>query len=662
MNKVSIIAHQKYVEDIVYRLHEIGLMEIKIISEIEELEKTNEHPDTQICIDYETRLTRIIDILRNISLKPMGLKSILNPSIPEVQLIEEINPEELYSKIEGILSSIEQDILSKYNQLQKLDEELSSLRDIQEKVKLLTGFDILLSDQGESPYLVLKIGETSELESLKEEVDKLEYTTLFSKQISHGRKKRWVVVLVAHISEKREIENLCRMFLTLFDIPSIRNTPKEFLMKTEKDIRDKDKKKNEIIKQLRRLAGDHLQVLLALREEIQLEKERKEIYKNFMKTDNTMLIQGWIPERDIDTLKIELYKAAEDHTVVIIENPSGNPDEPPTLLDIPPWASSFKTLLQLFATPRYNEINPTVIMGIFFVLFFGFMLGDAGYGLIILLLSFFGYIKLKASPLIKTWSFLGIWLGLSAIIVGILTNSFFGDFIPRFIYGNPDKPLYTINIAGLNLPVDSLRDPLTILIISLILGLIHLNIGIILGIYQTWKRGEYRKMLMEHISWIPLQIGGAILIGVSILDWDISFPILLLATVLVIIGILQLLIKSGPMGFFDITGYVGDWLSYARLLALGLATAGMALAFNIIAVLIPSLLPIPYIGVILLPIILIITHFANLLIQSLGAAVHSLRLQYVEFFNRFYEGGGYEFTPFKIKRRYTKLKTEGEIR
>ena len=168
-------------------------------------------------------------------------------------------------------------------------------------------------------------------------------------------------------------------------------------------------------------------------------------------------------------------------------------------------------------------------------------------------------------------------------------------------------------------------------------------------------------MLTEHITWIPLQLGGAILIGDLILDWNISYPIFIIAAILTIIGIIPLFIKSGPMGFFDLTGYIGDWLSYARLLALGLATAGMALAFNIIAVLIPSLLPIPYIGLILLPIILIVAHFANLLLQSLGAGVHSLRLQYVEFFNRFYEGGGSEFTPFKMNRRYTQLKIGGRM-
>ena len=655
MNKVSIIAHQKYVEDIVYRLHEIGLMEIKIISEIEELEKTNEHPDTQICIGYENRLTNIINIFKKLRSKPKGLKSILKPNLQEdIQIVEEETPEELYSQIEGVLSSIEQDVLSKDSLIQKLNEEISNLREIQKTIRLLVGFDFLLSDQGESPYLILKVGETGNIEDLKREIDKIEYAALFSKSISKGKKKKWVVILVAHISEKEKIERISRSFLTLFDLPSIKNTPKEALIKIKREIKEKTMERNNIIKQLKTISEEYLQILLALREQIQLEKQRKMVYRNFMKTNNTMVIQGWIPERDTEDLKTEIEKISDGHAVVILEKPSENPDNPPTLLDVPSWANSFKTLLQLFATPKYREINPTIPMGIFFIIFFGFMLGDAGYGLVIFLLSLIGYIKLRYSPLIKAWSFLGIWLGISTMIVGFLTNSFFGDFIPRFIYGDPSKPIYTMNIGGITLPLDSLKDPITILIIGLILGLIHLNLGIILGIYQAFHRKEYRKMITEHACWIPLQIGGGILIGNFILDWSINSYIFISAIILVLVGIILLFANSGPIGFFDITGYVGDWLSYARLLALGLATAGMALAFNVVAAIIPSL--IPYIGIILLPIVLIIAHLANLLLQSLGAGVHSLRLQYVEFFNRFYEGGGYEFTPFKIKRRYTQIK------
>ena len=260
--------------------------------------------------------------------------------------------------------------------------------------------------------------------------------------------------------------------------------------------------------------------------------------------------------------------------------------------------------------------------------------------------------------MIRSWSIMGIFLGLVTTIIGFLTNSFFGNFIQMFFYGDGSLPLYELNLFGIELPANPIKDPLTILTIALIFGLVHLNIGIILGIIQAYKRRNFKEMLTHRFCWIPLQIGGGLLIGNFILDFEVSDFLFIIAAVFVVIGIIQLFISSGPIGFFDITGYVGDWLSYARLLALGLATAGMALAFNIVAQLFSELIPIEILGIIIMIVLLILAHLVNLILQALGAGVHSLRLQYVEFFNRFYEGGGHEFAPFKLKRNYTKIENE----
>ena len=251
---------------------------------------------------------------------------------------------------------------------------------------------------------------------------------------------------------------------------------------------------------------------------------------------------------------------------------------------------------------------------------------------------------------------MGFWMGLVTTIVGFLTNGFFGDFIPRFIYGKPDIPIYNITLFGIHLPLNPIKDPITILVIALIFGLIHLNVGVLLGVIQGFREKKLKETLTAKLCWVPLQLGGGILIGSSILDFQFSNTFIMIGAVLVIIGLIQLFISEGPIGFFNITGYVGDWLSYARLLALGLATAGMALAFNVVSQLLGNM--IPFIGIAIMIILLVFAHIVNLGLQALGAGIHSLRLQYVEFFNRFYEGGGHEFTPFKIKRRYTKIEEE----
>lgn len=664
MKKVSLIVHQNYVEGVIKNLHETGLMEIINIAKdepefVEEHEKSTALSDAEICANYNLRLSRLIDILNRIRSKPSGMKAMLHPHLPEIKTIEDSPLEEIYSYAEGVLGNIEKNILSSEEKLKDLDERKGKINFDIEQLEFLKDFNFDVLDVGQSDYVIIKAGKTLDLESLKVELDDVDRLVWQYKQFGTKKKIEWSVLIAAYISEKDKIEKICREHLVEFDLGDLSGVPKDIIKPFKEDIEEIEKEKGKIVSELKVFAKEQLSDLLSIREEIQLEEVRKELSRNFAKTNSTYIIKGWVIEKDEAELKKSIETVSDGCAIYDSRIPSINPDNPPVFFKTPKWAQGFKDLLGMFSLPKYNEINPTIIMGIFFVLFFGFMLGDAGYGIVILILSLFGYFKLgKHSEMLSSWSFMGIWMGLVTTVVGFLTNSFFGDFIPRFFYGNPEAPLYSLDIFGIHLPANPIKDPLTILTIALVFGLVHLNAGIILGIYQAYKRKEYKAMFTERFCFIPLQLGGGMLIGCFILGWsipDFMFPV---AGILVLVGIIQLFIASGPIGFFDITGYVGDWLSYARLLALGLATSGMALAFNIVSELMKDMIPIQIIGVIIMIILLIIMHTVNLGLQALGAGVHSLRLQYVEFFNRFYEGGGREFSPFKINRRYTKIEEE----
>ncbi|MEF8878968.1 MAG: V-type ATP synthase subunit I [Candidatus Thermoplasmatota archaeon] len=660
MKKASIIIHQDYVEDAIKRLHETGLMEIIEITSEEDTvfskaEGASQHPDAGICANYELRITRLIDILKKIKSSKSGIKALLKPELPEIKTIERCSLDEIISYAEGLLGDIEQEILSRNEKIEEIEEEIEEYREVVETLKYLKDFDLKLTDLKESNYLFTVAGKTDNFESLSQEIKGLNYVYLSSKQFGTGKKAEWAVILLCHKNVKDKIEKIVREYIETFELPEISETPDRTLKRYQGKIKNLKKEKKEIVSKLQKYSKDTLDGLLALREEIQLEKVRKEISKNFAKTDYTYMLKGWVVEDKTEELEEELAAVSDGNLVSDFEEPSVNPDDPPTYVDIPWWGKPFKDLVGMFATPKYDEIDPSIPMGIFFVLFFGFMLGDAGYGLTILFLSLLGFYKLgRYSETIKNWSFMGIWLGLATTFVGFLTNSFFGNLISKFFLDG--NALYNVEVMGVSLPVGSLDSPITILSVALILGIVHLNLGIILGLYQAYRRGDFKKMFTERVCWIPMQIGGGLLIGSSILNWDLSAELMYVGGILTIIGLILLIVDSGPVGFFDITGYVGDWLSYARLLALGLATAGMALAFNEVGGLLSDMIPV--VGIILLPIILVIAHLINLGLQALGAGVHSLRLQYVEFFNRFYEGGGHEFSPFKIKRKYTRLKEE----
>lgn len=659
MKKVTILLHQSYVEDVIKNLHEHGLVQIinveKEDAETTQLtEKVDVPSESSIFGGYDLRLTKLIDILVKTKQSPKGIKAILHPEMPTITEVKHRSPTEISSDIEEVFVSLEKKIITLDEQIKQLGEQKIKNEEIEKQVSLIEGFSIDFDDFKDSPSVIIVAGRTTNFPALQQQIGPDDAIMISSKEFGTRKKMEWAVLLAGHIKEKEKIEKISREYLTVFDFKTLSGAPIEALA----DLHQKQKRIKEetetLLSELRGYADKHLNDLYVLREEIQCEKARKEIMRNFTQTDTTYVIKGWGLEKDQESIRSVVEQSSEGYCSMVFETPSTNPDTPPTYLETPAWASTFRTFLELFATPKYHELNPTVFMGVFFIIFFGFMLGDAGYGLVILLLSLFGYLKLgKHSPFLKNWSFLGIWLGTATTIAGLLMNSFFGDFIPRFIYHDSTKPLYSLTIAGIHLPLDALGDPLVILTIALLLGLIHLNLGIVLGLIQAMRQKKYKIFITQYFAWVPLQIGGGMLIGVFILRWELSSMLMYSAIILTLIGIALVFLHSGPIGFFGITGYVGDWLSYARLLALGLATSGMALAFNVVAELIPALVPV--VGIVLLPILLVILHTANLGIQALGAAVHSLRLQYVEFFNRFYEGGGKEFDPFQTKRRYTRV-------
>jgi V/A-type H+-transporting ATPase subunit I len=716
MKKVTLIVHRNYIENVIERLHKKGLMQIIDIAKdepkiLEDSEKAGMHPEAETCAIYELRLTRLIDILKRITPHKKGIKSILSPELLQIKNVSESSVEELFSYAEGYLDKTEKKILEKEEKLQALNERQEKIKQDLEKITYLVDFDFNLSDIGESKYLIVKAGITKDIDFIKEQIKKIDSVAIFSKQFGTKKEIEWAVLLVAHKKHQDEIEKISKASISEFSFEISLDAPKDAVKQLKKEMQDIQQQKNKIISELRVYSKAQLSDLLALREEIKIERIRKEISTNFAKTNSAYIIKGWILEKDEQKIKDELSTVSNNYIIQSFEKPNEKNDKPPTYIKTPWWAEGFKSLVNLFSVPRYNEINPTVSLGIFFILFFGIMLGDAGYGLVLLCLSLFGFFKLgKHSKLFREWSFMGIWMGTVATIFGFLTNSFFGDLVPRFIYGNPEAKLYEFDIMGIHITplVDPIKDPVSILVLALILGLIHLNIGLLLGIIQTLKQKKFKELITTRLCWVSLQIGGGILIGKLILGFQLSDTLMLVGVALVVIGFIQLFVITGPLGFFSITGYVGDWLSYARILALGLSTGGMALAFNVISQLLSEMIP-SFLGILILMLIvfivlfflkilnrlriaiwtvitvvlmvlfliysdvvnttfigglisiilviimLLVLHVVNLILQSLGAAIHSLRLHYVEFFNRFYEGGGYEFSPFEMKRKYTKV-------
>ena len=382
-------------------------------------------------------------------------------------------------------------------------------------------------------------------------------------------------------------------------------------------------------------------------------------------TRSTFFLTGFVPKESSNELGKELSKKFDAE--VEIYKPAKD-EEIPIMLKNNSFVAPVESVLETYSMPKKNEVDPTAVMAIFYYIFFGMMFSDAGYGLIMtgacaFVLNKFRNMEENLKKSVKMFMYCGI----STAFWGFMYGSFFGDAVT--IIG---KTFFNVDISlpaiWLN-PVEG-SNSMTVLMFCFLFGIVHLFVGLGMKAYMCIKSHHYLDAVYDVLSWY-LFVGGGILalLSTDILKSMTGFVLpsvfLPIGAVMAVIGILIILIFTGrgssPVkralkgvyGIYGITSYLSDILSYSRLLALGLATGVIAQVFNQIGAMFGG-----GIGIIPFTIIFIIGHSLNIGINALGAYVHTNRLQFVEFFGKFYEGGGKKFEPFKINTKNYKIKEE----
>lgn len=400
---------------------------------------------------------------------------------------------------------------------------------------------------------------------------------------------------------------------------------KEFYLpkSTSVNIKEKLTKKNEELKKIKNklieLANNNLRHLQ--KEELKLSKEiaTLEAKNKFAKTKNITVLSGYVPTNKIKKLKINLEKNLTDKYQLDIEKPDENA---PVLLNNTGMSKSFESLLRMYSMPKYSEFDPTMLIFLVFPLFYGFILGDVGYGLLSLL--FFTIIKNKLKNIKEFINILQI-SSISSIIFGFIYGEYFGF-----------EPFHAL--------LPRYHDPVTLLIIALVFGAIHVNIGIIIGFVNELH--NLKHAITDKLSWIVLEFGVLFIFLGSYLYSAI--PLTLLGGGLVLISAIMLYIAHGIMGINEIPSFFTNIFSYARLMAVGLSSVAIAILINDFSVpLIQSGIIPAVFGII----IFTLGHAFNIVLGNFESFLHSLRLHYVEFFTKFYTGGGKEFEPFGQKIR-----------
>ena len=427
------------------------------------------------------------------------------------------------------------------------------------------------------------------------------------------------------------------------DFASCKGTAAENISLLKNQIETSTQEIERLTEQLK-AAAESAQLLKTGSDMISVQIDDQKVRENIFQTQSVFALTGWIAEEDADKVKKLLDRYSCYYT---LEQPAEG-DDPPVKLKNNKFVQPYELITEMYSLPTPDGIDPTPMLTPFFILFFGMMLADAGYGLLIFLLCFIGLKKFKPDEgFLKSAMQIGTSCGLSTMFWGVMYGGYFGNLIPQVAESWFGK---TITIPAV---FDMLNDPMSIMILSFLLGAVHLFTGMGIKIYMLAKRGHLMDGLMDVGLWYLILVGLPMMVLPAVAN---------VGKILAIVGAVGLILTQGRheknilmkpikgvMSLYDITGYLSDVLSYSRVLALGLAGGIIANVFNLLGTM-PGF---NLIGVIAFLLIFVIGHVFNLAISGLGAYVHTSRLQYVEFFGKFYEAGGKPFRPFQANTKYT---------
>jgi V/A-type H+-transporting ATPase subunit I len=473
-----------------------------------------------------------------------------------------------------------------------------------------------------------------------------------------------VTYIIARAEDRTAIDTLIRdLGITDLKIPDEDIPLREFIARNDEIIQKQKNERDKLHQEIQKNIEGNLEQIVILREAFSEEEVRLSVLHQACEARYVTLIEGYVPEVQADTITSGL-KDVLDYAFIETTKPVSR-EEPPTKLRNPQGIRPFEVIVKLFSLPKYGDWDPTPSVAYFFAFFFGLMLNDMVYAAGLLLLAKFLLDKLVDDPTTEGTQLFRKVLYISgsvALVLGILSGTYLGDFLSMY---------FGVNLATLALVQgiqEQLSDPISFIILSLIVGLVHLNIAHMLGMIKGIKEND-KGIVVSKIGLFLVQIFGIPYLFQSMLNIEL-FPfsaatysaflyLLLLGLLLVVIGAF---IQMGALGavfwIFDLTGILGDVMSYSRLAGVGLATFYLASSFNLlsdwVSKTVSSVIP-GFAGLVIAfiigTILLLIFHVFNLLLSSLAAFIHSLRLCFVEYLLKFYEGGGREYAPFHLRLR-----------
>ena len=651
MLKLLLIGNVKERNSLIKHLHKLGCVEVATTDKIEKMQSADTGEYADKCKVKLARLEFCLETVK--SYKPTALKLAKEQKIDYIpakgkgpfQTRPLISFEDFSN-----LKDIETDIFTQISQLKEYTDKIIALRARTQKE---TNVIASLAPYANMHAPFSKFKDTATASVLLGEVAKTK-VALFEKieseyggvyEVFQGSGNSDGVAIVIDKSKREDIQQL--LADTEFTACSISSdsTPEEMRAQAEKNLAETEKERNlaiEAIMTFENIFDD----VKRLHDYFTLEVAKAESENRTQTTSSTYYLEAWLPEGEKDRVDKDLENSPLSLAYTIREPLES--ETPPTFVESNGVVAPYESVTNMFSVPFYKEIDPNPSVAFFFFLIFGMMLGDAGYGLLLTLGT--GIILALRKPpkgemnLVKIM-FMG---GISTFIWGFLFGSYFG---------------LSATDLGIWCWFNPIEDPMPLLILSLAVGVVQMFFGMAINMVALIKKHQPVWGISSAFSWYFLALGIGGIFGASYIGaWAKTAGI-----VFAVLGVVLLMLSGtfGKRGAKKVTGalsslygiinFFSDMMSYTRIFGLGLASGVIGMVFNEIASVISGMMPFKFMGVIVTIIICIIGHTFNISINALGAYVHNSRLQFVEFFGKFYTGGGELFAPLGSQMKYYRI-------
>lgn len=455
-------------------------------------------------------------------------------------------------------------------------------------------------------------------------------------------------------------------------LPKLEGDPAEVIESYKGQIKDLEADLERVESDLERIRSQFADFIVSSEEHLSIEVLKAETPLRIATSANSFVLDGWLPTARTDEVRAALDKMCRGHAYMETFQYDRN-EEPPVKLRNPRPAKPFELFMSLLSTPKYEEVDPTVVLFVTFPIFLGFMIGDLGFGLALAFVGAFLWLKVKSNQELKT-------LG-AIVLAGGIMASLFGLFVFAEAFGIPFHPppeapdehswesLVDVPIHPM---IEKMYGVTEMLALSIVAGWVHLTLGYVFGFANTFHHN--RKHALGKIAWLVILLGlfieimtiasnntatsefinTTIFSPIAGMSFElIGYEVSLVALALIVAGVMGLVVTEGPLALTEVLGVFTNLMSYMRLAALAIGKGAVALAFN--TMFFPLIFESHNIGVAAIAVVLLVISqtFIVFLLGAFSAGIQAIRLNYVEFFLKFFEGGGTEFSPLAYKREYS---------